>query len=247
MATACQLGTAVTGHCKLASLQALTPRSAHLRLNSSSIGGSVRSRSRSRCSSCVSVNSALVSEKAKDITDDLNGTCIFLIGMMESMKSSVGKILADSLGYYFFDSDVLVQSAAGGSAEIFDDEESYRDAETEVLRQLSPMGRLVVATGSGSVVRSENWGYLRHGIIVWIDGPLEGSDKKKDLAEVSKLYEARKGAYGHADAVVSMTDESAKLDLQEPSSLTPAMVAAAVLEVIEEKISAKKRMGAVRY
>jgi hypothetical protein len=26
-------------------------------------------------------------------------------------------------------SDVLVQSAAGGSAEIFDDEESYRDAE----------------------------------------------------------------------------------------------------------------------
>ena len=29
--------------------------------------------------------------------------------------------------------------------------------QTEVLRQLSPMGRLVVATGSGSVVRSENW------------------------------------------------------------------------------------------
>ena len=64
MATACQLGTAVTGHCKLASFQALTPRSAHLRFNSSSIGGSVRSRSRSRCSSCVSVNSALVSVSA---------------------------------------------------------------------------------------------------------------------------------------------------------------------------------------
>lgn len=29
----------------------------------------------------------------------------------------------------------------------------------------------------------------------------------QDLAEVSKLYEARKGAYGHADAVVSMTGE----------------------------------------
>lgn len=29
-------------------------------------------------------------------------------------------------------SDVLVQSAAGGSSEIFDDEESYRDAEVWV-------------------------------------------------------------------------------------------------------------------
>lgn len=29
----------------------------------------------------------------------------------------------------------------------------------------------------------------------------------QDLAEVSKLYEARKSAYGHADAVVSMTGE----------------------------------------
>jgi len=33
----------------------------------------------------------------------LNGRCIYLVGMMGSGKSTVGKIMSEVLGYSFFD------------------------------------------------------------------------------------------------------------------------------------------------
>ncbi|XP_026421186.1 uncharacterized protein LOC113317259 [Papaver somniferum] len=45
--------------------------------------------------------------------------------------------------------------------------------QSEVLRELSLMRRLVVATGGGAVIRPINWKYMKHGITVWLDVPLE--------------------------------------------------------------------------
>jgi hypothetical protein len=45
----------------------------------------------------------LLQNKAEKIREQLNGTCIFLIGMMGSGKTTVGRVLSKSLGYYFFD------------------------------------------------------------------------------------------------------------------------------------------------
>lgn len=36
-----------------------------------------------------------------------------------------------------------------------------------------PFKEVVVATGGGAVVRPENWGYLHHGIVVWLTGTPE--------------------------------------------------------------------------
>ncbi|MFS8011554.1 putative shikimate kinase/gluconokinase [Helianthus anomalus] len=44
---------------------------------------------------------------------------------------------------------------------------------TEVLRQLSSMGRLVVSAGDGAVQSSTNLSLLRHGISIWVDVPLD--------------------------------------------------------------------------
>jgi shikimate kinase len=58
-------------------------------------------------------------------------------------------------------SDKLVEDAAGGITvqQMFREgnEEEFRNAESEVLMQLSALGRLVVATGGGAVVRPQNW------------------------------------------------------------------------------------------
>lgn len=55
----------------------------------------------------------LLKRKAEQVLFELNGRCIYLVGMMGSGKSTVGKILAEVLGYSYFDSDSLVEQAVG--------------------------------------------------------------------------------------------------------------------------------------
>ncbi|KAL5216947.1 hypothetical protein ABZP36_008348 [Zizania latifolia] len=119
----------------------------------------------------------ILKQKAEDVIPYLNERCIYLVGMMGSGKTTVGKILAEVLGYSFFDSDKLVEKAVGISsvAEIFQlhSEAFFRDNESEVLRDLSSMHRLVVATGGGAVIRPINWSYMRKGLTIWLDVPLD--------------------------------------------------------------------------
>jgi shikimate kinase len=92
------------------------------------------------------------------LTDfELQGTSLFLVGMMGSGKSTVGRMLASVLKYCFFDSDSVIEQAVGGAtvSDIFREngEEGFRDLETAVLRELSAYRNCVVATGGGAVVR----------------------------------------------------------------------------------------------
>ncbi|CAN6542328.1 unnamed protein product [Malus baccata var. baccata] len=121
--------------------------------------------------------SLVLKNKALAIEPYLNGRCIYLVGMMGSGKTTVGKIMAQALSYSFIDSDSLVEHDVGGTsvAEIFKlyGEGFFRDKETEALRKLSLMHRLVVSTGGGAVVRPVNWKCMKKGISVWLDVPLE--------------------------------------------------------------------------
>ncbi|GJN26273.1 hypothetical protein PR202_gb14194 [Eleusine coracana subsp. coracana] len=45
----------------------------------------------------------ILKEKAADVIPYLDGRCVYLVGMMGSGKTTVGKILAEVLGYSFFD------------------------------------------------------------------------------------------------------------------------------------------------
>ncbi|VAH53429.1 unnamed protein product [Triticum turgidum subsp. durum] len=93
-------------------------------------------------------------KKAEDVLPYLNDRCVYLVGMMGSGKTTVGKIIAEVLGYSFFDSDKLVEQSVGipSVAEIFQvhSEAFFRDK-----RDLSSMHRLIVATGGGAVIRYE--------------------------------------------------------------------------------------------
>lgn len=46
---------------------------------------------------------------AVEVKEQLGGTSIYLVGMMGSGKSTVGRLLAAALQYCFFDSDVIVR------------------------------------------------------------------------------------------------------------------------------------------
>ncbi|KAH7431246.1 hypothetical protein KP509_08G039200 [Ceratopteris richardii] len=118
----------------------------------------------------------LLKERGRVIAPHLKGRCIYLVGMMGSGKTTVGKLIADALGYQFTDSDKVIEDDNGLSvAEFFrlQNEMSFRDAETRVLEKLSHNLQQVISTGGGIVVRPENWKYMRYGLTVWLDVPLE--------------------------------------------------------------------------
>ncbi|XP_035839007.1 probable inactive shikimate kinase like 1, chloroplastic [Helianthus annuus] len=74
-----------------------------------------------------------VKKKAMEVSPGLKGTSIYLVGINSTMKTRLGKLLADSLRYYFFDSDNLVVEAAGGEAAakqfLNTDKAGFRDSE----------------------------------------------------------------------------------------------------------------------
>lgn len=113
---------------------------------------------------------------AKRPVDQLQGMNLYLIGMMGCGKTTTGQRLAQALNYRFLDTDAVVTQVTHQSiTEIFDQmgEAGFRDLESRVLSQVSAYQRSVVATGGGIVLRRENWGYLRQGLILWLDVPVE--------------------------------------------------------------------------
>ena len=98
---------------------------------------------------------------------------IVLIGMMGAGKSSVGRALARRTGLSQLDTDEALATQFGMSvAEIFGQhgEEKFRDAEAELLRQLSPNRAAVITTGGGIVLRPNNVKHLRQlGTMVWLN------------------------------------------------------------------------------
>ncbi|CAL5229508.1 g12844 [Coccomyxa viridis] len=113
---------------------------------------------------------------AAEVQGQLEGTSIYLVGMMGSGKSTVGKLVASALKYPFLDSDTLIEQLAGCTiSDIFreEGEESFREVESQVLQELMPFKAVVVSTGGGAVVRRQNWGFMQHGVVVWLTGSPE--------------------------------------------------------------------------
>ena len=102
----------------------------------------------------------------------IKGRSIFLIGMMGSGKSQTGLMLAKLLKYKYIDLDLLIEKLAKKTInQIFKDEgeDNFRELETDCLKETIKIPSLVISTGGGIVTKTENWGILRQGIIVWID------------------------------------------------------------------------------
>lgn len=97
---------------------------------------------------------------------------IFLVGYRGTGKTTVGRLLANQLGWEFADADDHIEAAAGKSiADIFasEGEPGFRDREAAVLRELCGRDRLVLATGGGVILRPANRELLRAaGFVAWL-------------------------------------------------------------------------------
>ncbi len=137
---------------------------------------------------------------------------IFIVGPMGSGKTTVGKIVANELFLEFHDTDATIEEKTGVTIDwIFDieGEQGFRKRETLVLRDLVASNSIVLATGGGIVIESENRELLAsRGTVFYLHTPLntqidrtskdkdrpllKGQDPSKVLAE---LQESRQAFY----------------------------------------------------
>src|SRR5262245_28837928 len=103
---------------------------------------------------------------------------IFVVGFMGAGKSTVGRALAQRLGWPFVDLDDEIESAEHAKiSDIFAErgEPEFRRIETEALRRLlnSP-DSAVIALGGGAFTVAANRELIRdHGPTIWLDCPFE--------------------------------------------------------------------------
>ncbi len=123
---------------------------------------------------------------------------VWLIGMMGSGKTAVGRRLAERRGVPFIDTDDEVESQADSTiAQLWeaDGEAAFRDMEELQVRWAA--GReAVIATGGGVILRRGNVERMRaSGTVVWLRAPLEelarrvGAGGDRPLLNGQSIYE----------------------------------------------------------
>ncbi|HEY9055416.1 MAG TPA: shikimate kinase [Rectinemataceae bacterium] len=106
------------------------------------------------------------------------GRPIALTGFMASGKSTIGKLLASSLGLEFMDLDLLIERKTGTSvAEIFsrDGEAAFRKLELSALAECTMISHpFILACGGGMLTLPEARSILARSYLrIWLDCPLE--------------------------------------------------------------------------
>ena len=83
---------------------------------------------------------------------------IILTGFMATGKTTVGRLLAERLGYLFVDTDAMIADRMGPVAEIFATagEGAFRDAERLLAAELATMSGYVIATGGRMLLDDAN-------------------------------------------------------------------------------------------
>jgi shikimate kinase len=150
---------------------------------------------------------------------------LYLLGFAASGKSTIGRQLADRLGWNFFDTDHEIEAAEKTAiARIVDTrgEAEFRRIENEVLRehvQWIERGRpSVVALGCDAFLARQNQELLaEHGITVWLNCPFEIVERRlassahrppaSDPEQLAALYAARLENYRLADVHVAIESD----------------------------------------
>ena len=150
---------------------------------------------------------------------------LYVVGFMASGKSTIGRHLANELGWSFFDIDDEIERAERTSiASIFDarGEAEFRRVEAAIIAQhvhWIERGRpAVLALGGGAFVEAANRELLlAHGLAVWLDCPLETVKRRvaqashrplaRDPLKFESLFHARRQCYAMADLRIEIAND----------------------------------------
>jgi 3-dehydroquinate synthase len=103
----------------------------------------------------------------------LNSTTnIFLVGLMGSGKTTIGRALAKRLNKRFVDADHEIESRTGATIPLIfeiEGEASFRQREADVIRDLTAQDGIVLATGGGAVLNEQSRKLLKErGTVIYL-------------------------------------------------------------------------------
>ncbi len=137
---------------------------------------------------------------------------IVLTGMPGSGKTTVGKLISKITGRQFIDTDEMIVQKHGEISYIFakQGETSFRDMETEAVKEASASCGCIISTGGGAILRDKNIDALKsNGRVFFIDRPLKclvPTDDRplaRDASAIKKRYEERYQKYcSSADVII---------------------------------------------
>tara|TARA_Y100000589_G_scaffold328491_1_gene372722 strand:- start:4075 stop:4566 length:492 start_codon:yes stop_codon:yes gene_type:complete len=147
---------------------------------------------------------------------------IFLIGMMGSGKTTIGKVLSENLRFHFEDLDKTIESIFKLSTnEIFlkYGEKEFRNAETKALLNSEAV---IISCGGGVILKRENRSFIKKGVSFFLNVDLNELVRRlehannrpllnsKNLKEdLESLWKKRKDLYlDTADYVININNES---------------------------------------
>jgi shikimate kinase len=148
---------------------------------------------------------------------------IFLIGPMGSGKTAVAKCLARLLDYPFYDSDQEIEGRCGADIPLIferEGEAGFRRREREIIAELTARPRIVLATGGGAILDSDNRRDLAsRGWVVYLETSIEqqaeraGRTRHRPLlhggdpkARLEELMHAREPLYREIADLHASTD-----------------------------------------
>ena len=108
----------------------------------------------------------------KDLQHAHKKSLIFLTGFMGSGKSTIGPILANTLGFEYLDVDRHIEQKTNKLVtEIFssEGEQAFRVLERDALLELIELNHCVISLGGGTIANEENCQLvLQKGILVYL-------------------------------------------------------------------------------
>lgn len=154
----------------------------------------------------------------------MNHRIIYLNGFMAAGKSTIGPILANTLGWDFYDLDKVIEEELGKKVvDIFKEhgENYFREKESEILERLSRMKNIVVSLGGGTSSHNNNLEIIaKTGKVVYLkaspealynrlrnkrDRPLFNNENSREelKAKIIQLLKQRSPYYEKADLIVN--------------------------------------------
>ncbi|MFZ4524984.1 MAG: shikimate kinase [Chlorobium sp.] len=108
---------------------------------------------------------------------DKQHSLIFLTGFSGSGKSTIGPLLANSLGYEFVDLDQTIETDAGKTITLIfaeDGEERFRTLEEQTLNGLVSRSNLVISLGGGVLENDQSYTLIKQsGTLVYLKSPIK--------------------------------------------------------------------------
>lgn len=156
----------------------------------------------------------------------MNRKLVYLTGFMGAGKSTIGPILANTLGWEFCDLDRIIEQHTGKKINrIFEEhgDQYFREIESEQLRKVSEGDERIISLGGGTVTWGSNLDFIKkNGQIIYLkisvesvynrliyknDRPLMKineaiGSKEEILNKINEMFRERKPYYEQADFII---------------------------------------------